>query len=165
MATDLTRDFVSEEPVERTFTVLDPGDYPFTIAEMYEFEVSKANNNMMRAELEFHHDGETVKCTEFLTFTEGAKWKINQFLKALEVPLGTRINWRDAEFIKYLKARKGVASLGVEDYIKKDKTGGKRNVITGYIYEGTSKREAAPVAKHSPVPPKEEYVEEDDIPF
>ena len=165
MAHDLTSDFTVEAPEERQFITFDDGDYSFTIGEIYSFEVSKKGNDMLPLDLLFTRksDNETVKVREYLVFTEGAKYKINQFLASIKVKIGTRINFRDDEFLKYLKARTGVATLTTETFVKKDGGEGRKNVVAGYVYDGTSKRESAAAAKPPAfVPPVEE---EDNIPF
>ena len=163
MSIDLTRDFTSEEPEERSFSVFPKGEYPFTILEINEFTTSKAGNDMLPLKLEFKDaEGHTSNVFENLVFTEKALFKINQFLAAIGVPKGTRINWRDSEFQKYIKAKSGRAVLGVETYTKDGKER-EKNVVERFVYEGTSKRDDGPPA-HKATPPVEE-VEDDDIPF
>ena len=164
MSIDLTRDFTSEEPEERSFSVFPKGEYPFTILEINAFETSRAGNQMLPLKLEFRDaDGNTSNVFENLVFTEKALFKINQFLAAVGVPKGTRINWHDGEFLKYLKAKSGRALLGVEHYTDKGGKEREKNVVERFVYEGTSKRDDGPPA-HKATPPVEE-VEDDDIPF
>lgn len=165
MAHDFASDFTSGEPVENEFTVFEDGDYPFKILEMNEIEQSSAGNDMLPMKLEFSRpDGKTVVVYEHLVFTEKAIFKINQFLASVKIPTGTRINFRDSEFIKYIKAKSGVATLMSEPV--KGKTY-MRNKVAKFLYNGTSKRDEIPA--HKPAPPKAPVVpppdEEDDIPF
>ena len=173
MAHDYTTDFISGEPEENNFTVLPKGEYPFTILEINSFEQSKAGNDMLPLKLEFT-GLEGVKSTVFenLVFTEKAIFKINQFLAAISVPAGTRINFRDPEFIKYLKVKTGRAMLDIEDYKNKADKIVQKNVVAAFIYEGTSKRDK-PVQKsipsgppaHRPSAPAESELSDDEIPF
>ena len=166
MAIDYTREFTAEEPEERDFGVFPKGEYPFTILELNEFTTSKAGNEMLPLKLEFkNEEGHTSNVFENLVFTEKALFKINQFLAAVGVPKGTRINWRDDEFQKYIKAKSGRALLGVESYTDKGGKSREKNVVERFVYDGTSKREdSPPVHKASAAPPAEE-VSDDDIPF
>lgn len=161
MAIDYTTNFTSAVPEEREFAVLPDGDYPFTILEINAFEVSKNGNDMLPLKLQFTGPGgETADVYENLVFTEKALFKIQQFIAAVAIPNGTKINFRDNEFIKYLKPRTGRAKLTIEDVPGKTY---KRNKIVAFVYEGTSKRDDGPPA-HKPTPPSDP-VEEDSIPF
>lgn len=168
MATDYTRDFTAEEPEERDFSVFPKGEYPFDILEINEFAVSKAGNDKLPLKLQFKDDaGLTSNVFEDLVFTEKALFKINQFLASVGVPKGTRINWRDPEFQKYLKAKSGRAVLGIETYTDKSGKSREKNVVERFVYEGTSKRDDSPPA-HKAAPaaaPVADEVEDDDIPF
>lgn len=168
MAHDLTTDFISAEPEEFTNSLLPKGEYPFTILEINAFEQSRAGNDMLPLKLEFTGpNGEKSTVYENLVFTEKAIFKINQFLAAVSVPKGTRINFRDDEFLKYLKTKTGRAILDIEEYKNRSDKMVKKNVITAFVYEGTSKREAAPTgppAHRAAAPPAEE-LEDEEIPF
>lgn len=163
MAQDFASDFTSGEPVESQFTVLEDGDYPFSILEMNAITRSASGNDMMPLKLEFSGpDGEKATVYEYLVFTEKAAFKINQFLASIKIPTGTRINFRDAEFIKYIKAKSGVATLASEPVKGKYYF---RNKVVKFLYNGTSKRDEVPAHKATPafVPPVED--DTDDIPF
>lgn len=165
MAIDLTRDFTSEEPQEHEFSVFPKGEYDFTTIEINEFQVSKNGNDMLPLKLEFVDDnGNKSNVFENLVFTEKTLFKINQYLAALGVPKGTRINWRDAEFYKYLKSKKGRAVLGIETYKDKGGKDREKNVVVAYVYDGTSKRDDAPPA-HKASPPPADEIDDDSIPF
>lgn len=166
MAIDLTRDFTSEEPQEREFSVFPKGEYDFTTIEINEFEVSKAGNDMLPLKLEFvDENGNKSNVFENLVFTEKAIFKINQYLASLGVPTGTRINWHDHDFYSYLKSKKGRAVLGVETYTDKSGKTREKNVVERFVYDGTSKRDSAPPAhKATPAAPAPAD-DEDDIPF
>lgn len=173
MAHDFTTDFMSAPPEEREFTVFEKGEYPFTIHEINTFEQSKAGNDMLPVQLKFTRpDGESVIVLERLVFTEKALFKIHQFIAACGIPNGTRINFRDDEFIKYLKSKTGRAVLSVETFTKKDGGEGRKNEVASFVYEGTSKRDE-PVQKsaasgppaHRAAPPADDFQEDDDIPF
>jgi len=163
MSQDLASDFTSAAPVENAFVVLADGDYPFTILEMNAITRSASGNEMMPIKLEFSGpDGEKATVHEYLVFTPNAAFKINQFLASVKIPEGTRINFRDAEFIKYIKAKSGVATLASEPVKGKDYF---RNRVIKFLYNGTSKRDEVPSHKATPafVPPVED--DTDDIPF
>lgn len=166
MSIDLTRDFTSAEPEEREFSVFPKGEYSFTILEINEFQNSKAGNPMLPLKLEFKDkDGNTSNVYENLVFTEKALFKINQFLASVGVPKGTRINWHDDEFLKYLKPKTGRAVLDIEEYTDKGGNKKEKNVIKAFVYEGTSKRDDGPPA-HKATPgaaPGEDDM--DDVPF
>ena len=173
MAHDFTTDFLSAEPEERDFIVLPDGEYPFTILEINAFETSRAGNDMLPLKLEFTGDGgATSSVFENLVFTEKAIFKINQFLASVSIPKGTRINFRDPEFIKYLKVKTGRALLTSEEYTAKSGKLVKKNVVASFVYEGSSKRDE-PVQKaaqsgppaHRAAPPADDFQEDDDIPF
>lgn len=168
MAHDLTTDFVSAEPEEHSFTVLPKGEHPFTILEINAFEVSKAGNDMLPLKLEFTGKEGSSNVYENLVFTEKALFKINQFLASVSIPTGTRINFRDPEFIKYLKAKTGRAMLDVETYTDKGGKTREKNVVAAFVYNGTSKRDEIPAHRATPAaakPPADDFQEEGDIPF
>ena len=160
-------DFTSGEPEEQSaFTVFDDGDYPFTIVEINEIKNSAAGNEMLQLKLEFTNpEGETCTVYEYLVFTAKAAFKINQFLASIKIPSGTRVNFHDPDFIKYIKAKSGIATLASEPVKGKDYL---RNKIVKFLYNGTSKRDEVPAHKAAAakppafVPPVEE---EDNIPF
>ena len=167
---DLTTDFLSAEPEEREFGLFSDGDYPFTILEINAFETSKAGNDMLPIKLQFKNSaGDTVDCYERLVFTDKAIFKINQFLASVSVPKGTRINFRDDEFIKYLKTKTGTATLGTEDATSKGGKSYKRNFIVAFLYGGSSKRDEVPAHRATPPAHKPAPVEEEEhldrIPF
>lgn len=160
---DYTRDFTSEVPEEREFSVFPKGEYPFSILEINEFAESKAGNPKLPLKLEFKDDaGNKSNVFEDLVFTEKALFKINQFLASLAVPVGTRINWHDHEFRKYLLTKTGRAILGIESYTDKSGKAREKNVVERFVYDGTSKRDDAPPA-HKASAPVEDDLEE--IPF
>lgn len=162
MAIDYTRDFTSEVPEEREFSVFPKGEYPFSILEINEFAESKAGNQKLPLKLEFKDDaGNKSNVFEDLVFTEKALFKINQFLASLSVPVGTRINWHDHEFRKYLLTKTGRAILGVESYTDKNGKAREKNVVERFIYDGTSKRDDAP-PPHKAAEPE---MEDEEIPF
>lgn len=169
--TDYTTNFISADPEEIEFLVLPDGEYTFDILEINEFQTSRAGNEMLPMKLQFS-DGGGGKSSVFenLVFTEKAIFKINQFLACIGVPKGTRINFRDPDVIKYLRVKKGRAILTSEDYTAKSGRVVSKNVVASFVYDGSSKREAAPQKvspagppAHRPAPVAEET--EDEIPF
>lgn len=169
MAHDYTTDFMSAPPEEREYIVFEKGEYPFTIHEINSFEQSRNGNDMLPVQLKFTRpDGASVIVLERLVFTEKALFKIHQFIAACSIPNGTRINFRDDQFIKYLKSKTGRATLSVETYVKKDGTEGKKNEVSAFVYEGTNKREEPARAAAPAAPPSYSAApaeDEDDIPF
>lgn len=159
---NLTTDFLSAEPEEHNFTVLPKGEYPFTILEINEFELSRAGNDMLPLKLEFTGPAGTSNVFENLVFTEKAIFKINQFLAAVAIPKGTRINFRDPEFIKYLKVKTGRAMLDIETYQNKAGKTVEKNVVASFLYGGSSKRDEVPAHRAAPAPVEEDM---DDVPF
>ena len=89
--------------------------------------------------------------------------KINQFLAAVGVPKGTRINFRDPEFVKYLKSKAGRAMLDIESYQNKAGKMVEKNVVTSFLYGGSSKRDEVP--QHRATPAAAPVEEVDDVPF
>jgi hypothetical protein len=163
---DLTTDFLSAEPEEHNFTVLPKGEYPFTILEINAFEQSRAGNDMLPLKLEFTGDaGATSNVYENLVFTEKAIFKINQFLAAVSIPEGTRINFRDPEFIKYLKVKTGRAMLDIESYQNKAGKTVKKNVVASFLYGGSSKRDEVPAHRAAPAPDPADDDDDTDAPF
>lgn len=160
---DLTTDFLQTEPEEHNFTVLPKGEYPFTILEINAFEQSRAGNDMLPLKLEFTGPGGTSNVFENLVFTDKAIFKIKQFLAAVAIPNGTRINFRDPEFIKYLKVKTGRAMLDIETYQNKAGKTVEKNVVASFLYGGSSKRDEVPAHRATPAPVEE--AEEDDVPF
>ena len=167
---DLTTDFLSAEPEDHNFTVFPKGEYPFTILEINEFERSRAGNDMLPMKLEFSDGtGATSNVYENLVFTEKAKFKINQFLAAVSIPKGTRINFRDDEFTKYFKTKTGRAMLDIEEYQSKAGKTVQKNVVAAFVYNGSSKRDEVPAHRATPPAHKPAPVEEEEdldrIPF
>ena len=162
---NLTTDFLSAEPEEHNFTVLPKGEYPFTILEINEFEQSRAGNDMLPLKLEFTGPAGTSNVFENLVFTEKAIFKINQFLAAVAIPKGTRINFRDPEFIKYLKVKTGRAMLDIETYQNKAGKTVEKNVVASFLYGGSSKRDEVPAHRAAPVAPAAEDDDDSDLPF
>lgn len=163
MSHDLTTNFLSAEPEEHNFTVLPKGEYPFTILEINAFSVSKAGNDMLPLKLQFSDGTNTVHVFENLVFTEKALFKINQFLASVSVPTGTKINFRDPEFIKYLKSKTGRAVLDVETYQSKAGKTVEKNVVASFVYNGSSRRDEIP--PHRETPPVVDDDDTSDIPF
>ncbi len=123
-------------PIENTTTVFEDGDYPFTILEMNEIKFNSIGIEEMPIKLEFtNRDGKTVVIHEHLVFTEKAAFKINQFLAAINIPAGTRINFRDPEVIKHIRAKTGAATLVSEPTRRKAHL---RNRVAKFLYGGTS---------------------------
>lgn len=153
--------FVVQEPEEKNFIVLPKGDYPFAILEVNTMERSKAGNDMVPVKLEFRDaDGNAVQVTEYLVFSQNARWKIDQFLKCVgPIEIGRAVNFEDAAFISWLKKRTGTATLTIEEVHGKNSTYDKNKVET-YL-ASTTKREAAPAPKPAPFVPDED----EEIPF
>lgn len=164
MSIDLTTNFVSGEPEERApLTIFPKGDYPFSILEINAFTQSKNGNDMLPVKMEFVSGEDRATVYENLVFTEKAIFKINQFLASINVPKGTRINFRDPEFIKYLSSKRGRAKLDIEEFTGRDGSTKQKNVIVAFLYDGTSKREDPPA--HRPAAPPTPPMDDDDIPF
>lgn len=159
-----------EEPVEREFVLLEKGNYPFEVGEIYEFETSKKGNDMLPIELIVGEPGNTTKITEHMVFTKSAKWKIDGFLKSIHggsIKPGTKI---DFDNLGWLQRRRGVCSVDIEEYTRSKgaKAGekGQRNIITGFVYpkaELEGRTYSTPPAAAGPPPAGDE--EEDNVPF
>lgn len=165
MSDDLRSNYVFEEPVQREFTVLEKGEYPFEVAEIFEFETSKKGNDMLPVELRVGHPGETTKITEYLVFTKAAKWKIDGFLKSIHggvLEPGKKI---DFDNLGWLQARRGTCEVDVETFTKKDGSEGKRNMITRFTYPTTTLEGRTVTTPSSPVGEDDPDLEDDDIPF
>lgn len=167
MSHDLTTDFLSSEPEELAYIILPDGEYPFVISEINDFMTSRAGNEMLPMKLEFTGANDCVSSVfENLVFTEKALFKINQFLKAVNIPQGTRINFRDPEFIKYLKVKTGRGILTSEDYTAKSGKVLKKNVVASFVYGEAKIKAAAPAGPPAhKTAPKEDELSDDEIPF
>jgi hypothetical protein len=162
MSTINPRSFLMEEPEERDFTVLAKGDYPFAIAEINAMTTTqKTGADMLPIKFEFTgHDGEKATVYENFVFTEAAAFKIKQFLKCVQVPIGQRVDFEDAKFLGWLKKQTGRARLGVERVQGKTKDYDK-NKIEAFLYEKTSAAAGPPAA--APAAAAED--EDSEIPF
>lgn len=157
--------YTYEEPNE--FRNLEPGEYPFEVGEIFDFETSKAGNDMLPLELIVGNHGDTTKITEHLVFTKSAKWKIDAFLKSIHggtIKPGTKI---DFDNLGWLQRRRGICTVEIEEYKKKNGNPGKRNVITGFVYPKSELegRTYTTPTNTPPAPGSADEEEEDDIPF
>ena len=170
MSEDLRYNYTYEEPGEGRAPVLPPGDYDFEVKEVYDFEHSKAGNDMLPFDLTiFGPNGSKGKVSENFVFVASAKWKVDGFLKAtgLAPKVGERVNFNN---LGWMQRARGRCTIGIETYTHKDKDW-EKNVLTAYLYDKTEiqgrevvNRPAAPPAKADPGPPVDD-VDEDDIPF
>jgi hypothetical protein len=154
------RSFLMEEPEERDFTVLPKGEYPFTIAEINAMTTTqKTGADMLPIKFEFTGPGgQTVAVYENFVFTEAAAFKIKQFLKCVQVPIGQRVDFEDAKFLSWLKRQTGSARLDIE-MVKGKTKDYERNKIAHFLYEKSPAAAAGP-------PVAEPVVEDDgEIPF
>lgn len=160
--------YTYDEPEDREFIVFPKGEYAWKIVEINEITHSRERHTpMLPVKFEFSDEtGRTTTVYENFVFSDAAKWKLDQFMKACsgQMAPGRKINFTDPETIKWLKARTGRAKLKVEDVAGKSITY-QRNAIEAFTYakskvDGTTV--SAPPAKASP-PPAED--ESDDIPF
>lgn len=147
--------FLMEEPKDREFIVLPKGEYPFRVLEINAMETSKAGNPMLPIKLEFTGQQGSTTVYEYLVFTDSAAFKIKQFLKAINVPVGQRVNFEDPAFLKWMKAQRGRAKLGIEPVAGKNYD---RNNVEAYVYD-----KGAPA--FTPPPAATSDMEEGEIPF
>jgi len=138
--------------------ILEPGEYFFKVLPSVEFsesytvhtqaDTSSNGNEQIILALEVGTKDERVKMVDYLTFTEGAAWRISTFIKAVGGYPGSS---KDVE----LTAAKCIGLTGkCETAVEKNKKGYDRMRIAWYI----------PADKQDPnlfVQP----IEEDDIPF
>ena len=162
---NLTTDFTSAPPEEKRATFLEAGEYQFTVISIDDFKTSQNGNKMLPMKLKFTSpDGSTVDVLDRLVFTEKAIYRINQFIAAIGIPNGTRMNFLDPDFIRYLCGKTGVAALEINEWVSKSGKPGKDNVVANYIYN----RE---VSKHLSPPAHKEIIlvdpedDDDDLPF
>jgi len=152
--------FLMEEPEDREFIVLPEGEYPFVILEINQMETSKSGNPMIPLKLEFTGPGGSTTVYEYLVFADKAAFKIKQFLKSIAVPIGQRVDFEDPQFLKWVKAQKGRAKLGVEPVQGKTYD---RNKVEAFVYDKAATAAGGPPAAKAKVVPEDEV--DDDIPF
>jgi hypothetical protein len=159
------RNWTYEEPEEKSFEPLPKGTYPFTILEVNSMTTTKKGDPMLPVKFEFHGpDDHRVHVYENFVFTDAAAWKVNQFLKCIcggTINPGRQIDFESAEFIKWLMARRGTASLSIERVQGKTKDYD-RNKVDAFLYE---KSAAAPAPAPAPVAAGVEDDDSESIPF
>ena len=159
--------FIVEEPEERDFTLLPKGEYPWTILEINAMTETQKGDPMLPVKFEFTGpNGERATVYENFVFTDGAKWKINQFLKAAydQMESGKAVDFTDPAFLKWLKARTGRAKLGVEQVKGKTKDYD-RNKIEAFIIGKTEGAPPSTKKTEAFTPPAAAADDDDEIPF
>jgi hypothetical protein len=160
--------YTYDEPEDRDFPVFPKGEYPWKIIEINEITHSRDKGTpMLPVKFEFTDEtGRHATVYENFVFSDAAKWKIDQFMKACsgQMAPGRKVNFTDAETLKWLRARTGTAKLKIEDVPGKDY---KRNSIEAFLYgktkvEGTTVS-TPPAKQQPPSAPVED--EDDEIPF
>lgn len=166
MSDDLRYNYTAEEPGEGRSPVLPPGDYDFEVKEVFDFETSRAGNDMLPFELIiFGPDGTKGKVSEFFVFTASARWKIDGFLKSTKTHKpGERVNFNN---LSWMQRARGRCTIGIETYTHKGKDG-EKNVLTAYLYDKIeivppNRTAPAPAAAAPPAADADDSV--DDIPF
>ena len=162
---NLTTDFTSSPP-EETATFFEVGEYQFTVVSIDDFKTSQNGNEMLPMKLKFTSpDGSTVEVLDRLVFTEKAIYRINQFIAALGIPNGTRMNFRDADFIRYLCGKTGVATLEINEWVNKAGKLIRNNVVEKYIYNSDVSKPLESVPAHKEIIPVDPEDDDDDLPF
>ena len=96
-------------------------------------------------------DGSTTTVYENFIFSEAAAFKIKQFLKCVQVPIGQRVDFEDPKFLAWLKKQTGSAKLGIENVTGKTKSYD-RNKIESFIYSKATPAAGPPVAAPAAAP-------------
>jgi hypothetical protein len=159
-----------EEPVEKQFTNLEPGEYPFVVSEVFAWEQSAKGNDMLPIKLQVGRPGETVDLQIWLVFTESSKWKIDAFVKSIfkgPPPAGTRIDFDNPA---WLQGRSGTCEVEIVEKQKRNGQPGemvKFNDVKRFTYPSTElqgRSISTPPQRPAPAPAAG-YVDDDDIPF
>ena len=122
------------EQYEKSFTVLEPGDYEFVISNRPKLEQSKSSENML-VKLELEHtleDGSTTKVFDNLVQTEKAYFKTFQCFRSCgftEEDIKAGIELEDLyQLTCKAKVKQEIQTQG-------SAAGDPRNVIVRYLYE------------------------------
>jgi hypothetical protein len=154
--------YTYDEPEDRQYVVLEPGEYDFVIAEVFAFETAKTGNEYLPLKLHIKPEGTVF---DNLVFTDKAKFRIDQLLKSIgkAPPPGSSVDFDDPS---WLVGCKGRCQLVVDEY-----KGKKKNKVEAYVFTpGTvagrkvSAATPAPSAKSAPQKPAGTGFE-DDEPF
>lgn len=151
--------YTYDEPEDRQFTVLKPGEYEFVIAEVFAFEVSKeSGNEYLPIKLNIKPEGVVY---DNLVFTDKAKFRIDQLLKSIgKAPApGTAVDFDDPT---WLVGSKGRVKLKIDNY-----KGSERNKVDAYVFHPgrvSGRTVSAPSQSIAPSTPPN-GIDDDDIPF
>jgi hypothetical protein len=161
-----------QDPADRDFIVFQKGEYAWKILEINEMTTGRnSGNSMLPIKFEFSDGtGRTTTVEENLVFCEAAKWKIDQFMKACsgQMAPGRKINFTDADTLKWIKARTGTAKLKIEKFVSKAGKDCEKNAIEAFLYGKTTVDGATlstPPAKQQPPSAPVEEADDDHIPF
>ena len=153
--------YTYDEPEEHQHTLLQPGEYNFVIAEVFDWKKTKNDDDMLPIKLHIKPEG-TV--SDNLVFSKKAKFRIDQLLKSIgKAPApGTAVDFDDP---RWLVGCKGVCKIKIDTFTKRDNSEGKSNKVDSYIYrtgevQGRMVTTAKP-ATAAPAPAQED----DEIPF
>ncbi|MFT4175965.1 MAG: hypothetical protein QM627_04860 [Luteolibacter sp.] len=157
--------YTYEEPVEKSFTLLEPGEYPFVVAEVFAWETSGKGNDMLPLSLQIGHPEETVNVNTWLVFTENAKWKIDTFVKSIfhgpppkNIPSFVDPSW--------LQGRSGTCKVVIVDKPKRNGNPGevmKFNEVKEFTYPDSQPSGSPVTTPPASAPASNE--DDDDIPF
>ncbi len=136
--------YTYDEPEDRQYAVLEPGEYDFVIAEIFAFETSaRSGNEYLPIKLHIKPEGTVF---DNLVFTDKAKFRIDQLLKSIgKAPApGSAVDFDDAS---WLVGCKGRCRLKIDKFDGKD-----RNKVDAYIFtpgavSGRKVTAPAPAAK------------------
>jgi len=148
--------YTYDEPEDRQFAVLEPGEYDFTIAEVFAFETAKSGNEYLPLKLDIKPHGVVF---DNLVFTDKAKFRIDQLLKSIgKAPApGTAVDFDDPS---WLVGSKGRVKLKIETF-----NGTDRNKVDAYLFKPghvVGRTVTTPKAATSPRSVEED---QDNIPF
>lgn len=149
--------YIYDEPDDRNYIVLPPGEYDFVIVEVYEFETTKSGNEYLPIKLQIQH--EDVVVYDNLVFSQKAKFRIDQLLKSIgKAPApGSAVDFDDPS---WLVGCKGRCRLRVEEY-----NGIERNKVDAYVFRPGQVSGRSVTAPKPAVAPPLAAEDDDDTPF
>ena len=122
-------DWDDEIQEDSQFTLLEPGDYDFTVTN-FERGVSKAGNKKATLSLDVTDGVRSTKITDDISLLKTAEWKISEFFRSVGLKKHgekLKMRWNDCVGLS------GRCTVSIREYDKKDGSTGKINNIDTYL--------------------------------
>ena len=148
--------YTYNEPEDRQYEVLEPGEYDFAIAEVFAFETAKSGNEYLPLKLHIKPHGVVF---DNLVFTDKAKFRIDQLLKSIgKAPSpGTAVDFDDPS---WLVGSKGRVKLRIETF-----NGTDRNKVDAYLFKPGHVVGRTVTTPKAAAAPRRVEEDQDNIPF